>query len=526
LTNRHKFQTGAVASPHWQATEAGKRVLQRGGNALDACIAMNAMLAVVYPHMCGLGGDLFLTYFDARRSQIHCLNGSGRAPALATPSQYASRGFDAVPARGSLSITVPGALHGWQTASQRFGSRPLSELLEPAIRAASSGVEVTSRLRRWIDRNQTDLSLDPTLRGLFLDADGAPPRKGSQLQLPELAATLKRIAKIGPADFYSGEIARAIDRAVRDADGLLRFKDLASHTSDWVKPVSTVYDSVEIYTTPPNSQGITALQMLNVMHELEATGQPPGSADQIHTIVAAKTIALADRNRYIGDPRFVDIPVDKLLSRDHARASTLQPLPGNGSASLEGDTVYVCAVDNSRNVSSLIQSIYYPFGSAFVAGETGVLLHNRGHYFSFDPESPNVLMPGKRPLHTLIATLGLRRGRPWAVWGTMGADGQPQTIVQVLLRLLAGSDPQEAVSAPRFLSGRFVLEDREDQLLTEENIGAEVLDQLRGLGHDVNSVPPLDEIMGHAHAIVIHDNGKLEAGSDPRSDGRAVVLSG
>jgi gamma-glutamyltranspeptidase/glutathione hydrolase len=520
----HRYQTGAVAAPHWQATEAGERVLREGGNALDACIAMNAMLTVVYPHMCGLGGDLFLTYYDARRSRVCCLNASGRAPALATPQEYAARGLDTVPARGPLSATVPGALHGWQTAHERFGSRPLAELLEPAIRAARSGVEVTPRLSRWIARNRLELTLDPNLRSLFLDADGEALREGSRFQPLELAATLARLAQDGIEDFYSGTIARAVVRAVRDADGLLRFDDLARHTSDWVEPVWTSYGSVDVYTTPPNSQGITALQMLNILSELELPAHASGSADGINTIVTAKGHALADRNRYVADPSFVDVPVDRLLSREHARAAALAPSASSPGASLQGDTVYVCAVDGSRNAASLIQSIYYPFGSAFVAGETGVLLHNRGHYFSLDPQSPNVLSPGKRPLHTLMASVGLRAGRPWLVWGTMGADGQPQTVVQILLRLLAGDEPQAAVSAPRFLSGRFVLEDHEDRLLVEEGVGADVLEQLRELGHNVDPVPQHDEIMGHAHAIVIHDDGRLEAGSDPRSDGHAVVL--
>jgi gamma-glutamyltranspeptidase len=521
---RSRLPLGAVASPHWQATETGAHVLDQGGNALDACVAMNAMLGVVYPHMCGVGGDLFLTYFDAASSLIYCLNGTGRAPTLATPEEIARRGLDAIPIRGCLAATVPGAVHAWQAASERFGSRPLAKLLEPAITAAASGVELTWRVAAWIDANSDALRADPVLRALFLDQAGLPKADGSRVALPALAATLERIAELGATDFYSGSTARSIDLAVREAGGLLRYEDLAAHSSSWVAPISTVHGPTRVHVPPPNSHGITALQMLNILEELRADQLPPGSAGQIDAIVSAKKLAFADRDRHIGDPEFVDIPLTDLLSRERARRLISEASPVPDSSTLGGDTVYVSAVDRSGNACSLIQSIYYAFGSAFVAGDTGVLLHNRGHYFSLNPDSPNVLMPRKRPLHTLIAPLGTENGRLCAVWGSMGADGQPQAVIQVLLRLQAASGAQDAVSAPRFLSGRFTLEDRDDRLVLEEDIGAEVLDGLRELGHDVQAVPPLDEKMGHAHAIVIRGDGTLDAGSDPRSDGRAIVI--
>ena len=397
-------------------------------------------------------------------------------------------------------------------------------MLAPAIEAATSGVEITARLSSWIDRNRGDLSADPVLAGLFLDPAGVAKAEGSCVAFPRLAATLERIATLGAGDFYSGETAGSIDRAVREAGGLLRFEDLVAHSSDWVKPISTAYEKTTVHVTPPNSQGIAALEMLNLLREFAVSRLPPGSGGHIDAIVRAKKLAFLDRDRYVGDPAFVDVPIARLLSRAHAHTMSLASSTPTGSSTLDGDTVYVSAVDGEGNTCSLIQSIYYAFGSAFVAGDTGILLHNRGHYFSLEFESANVLMPGKRPLHTLIAPMGTRNGRPCAVWGSMGADGQPQVIVQVLLRLLAGSTPHEAVSAPRFLSGRFLLEDLDDRLVVEDDMGPDVLEHLRELGHDVRAVPPRDELVGHAHAIVVHDDGRIEAGSDPRSDGLAVVI--
>jgi gamma-glutamyltranspeptidase/glutathione hydrolase len=378
----------------------------------------------------------------------------------------------------------------------------------------------------WIAQHRDALQADPVLSSQFLNRVGLPKSRGTRVFFPALAGTLERIAQFGASDFYSGSTARSIDFAVREADGLLRYADLVAHTSDWVAPISAVHGGATVLVPPPNSHGITALQMLNMLAEYGADRIPPGSVDQIDAIVRAKKLAFADRDRYLGDPEFVSIPIADLLSRNRARRLMSIGPRVSGTRTKESDTVYVSAVDRWGNACSLIQSIYYAFGAAFVAGDTGVVLHNRGHYFSLDPRSPNVLRPGKRPLHTLIAPLGTVNGRPWAVWGSMGADGQPQAVVQVLLRLKAGSTAQEAVSAPRFLSGRFTLEDATERLLVEDDFGSDVLDGLRELGHEVQAVPPLDEYMGHAHAIVIHADGRLDAGSDPRSDGRAIVVPG
>jgi gamma-glutamyltranspeptidase/glutathione hydrolase len=509
---------GGVASPHWAATRVGEQVLADGGNALDACVATNAALSVVYPHMSGVGGDLFLLHFDAASGRLHALDGSGRAPALATIEAYRERGLAAVPERGPLSVTVPGVVHAWETALGRFGSRSLAELLEPARRMAADGYVVTERLAGWMERSRETLAADPVLRRWFLTPDGSPVAPGATVRVPELAELLGLIGEGGSEAFYRGELAAAVDAAMRDAGGLLRRQDLERHESTWVEPLRLRYRGLEVCTTPPPSQGITGLSMLAMLES--DTQLPPGGVEQIERLVHVKRAAFADRDRYLTDPSFADVPVELML--DPARE--WDAVAGPADAPVGGDTVYLCAVDRHGNACSVIQSIYYGFGSGHVPGDTGMLLHNRGHYFSLDAARANRLEPGKRTMHTLIASMALRDGRPWLVFGTMGADGQPQITVQVLERVLAGATAQEAVGAPRVLAGRFVLSDDVDRLLVEQDCGEEVIAALLARGHAVERAPARDERLGHAHAIRVREDGGLDVGVDPRSDGLARVL--
>ncbi|GGJ67115.1 gamma-glutamyltransferase family protein [Streptomyces brasiliensis] len=513
----------AVASPHWRATEAGRDVLAAGGNALDAALATNAMLWACYPHMCGLGGDIWILYFDAATSRVHCLNGSGGAPRSATVEEYARRGHTRVPAKGPLSMAVPGAAAGWDHASRRFGSIPVPDLLRPAAKAARDGVEITPKLAGWMAKDRELLAGDPVLATVFTN-DGELLPAGATFRQSALAATIDRIADAGFADFYRGELGEAIARGSLDAGGLLTTDDLKAHASLWVQPVTTRFDGVQVVTTPPNSQGVAALEILNLLSVLEGGRAAPGSARQLNAFLEARRLAYMDRNQYLGDPAHVTVPVDMLASLDHARrvADNAHATPRKSSAPLEGDTVYLCAVDRWGNACSVIQSIYHSFGSGFVPAGTGVLMGNRGAYFSLDKQHPNVIAPGKRPVHTLMASMALKDGRPWLLFGTMGGEGQPQTNVQVLLRVLAGASPAEAVAAPRVLNGQIFPDDAEDQLHVEEDLGAEVIAELQRLGHDVKVVPMHDEMMGHAHAIVI-DGDRVQAGADPRSDGSARV---
>lgn len=514
----------AVASPHWRASEAGRDVLAAGGNALDAALATNAMLWACYPHMCGLGGDIWVLYYDAVTSQVHCLNGSGGAPRLATPEEFARRGHTRIPTKGPLSLAVPGVAAGWDDASRRFGSIPVADLLRPAAKAAREGVELTPKIAGWMAENQALLAGDPTLSNVFMQ-DGELLAAGNIFRQPALADTIDRLADVGFADFYHGELGEAIVRGISEAGGLLSAEDLKAHASTWVQPVKTRFDGVEVVTTPPNSQGITALEMLNLLSLLEGGRSTPGSAHQLNAFLEARRLAYIDRNRYLGDPAHVEVPIDTMISLDHARKLVDQAnsLRQDASAPLEGDTVYLSTVDRWGNACSVIQSIYHAFGSGFVPADTGVLMANRGAYFSLDKQHPNVIAPGKRPVHTLMASMALKKGRPWLVFGTMGGEGQPQTNVQVLLRVLAGESPADAVAAPRVLSGQIFPNDEDDQLHMEESFGTEVIDEIRRLGHNVKVVPAHDEMMGHAHAILI-DGGQVHAGADPRSDGSAETL--
>ena len=514
-------ENSAVVSPHWRATESGEEVLAGGGNALDAALATNAMLWAHYPHMCGLGGDVWILYYEAATSRVHCLNGTGGAPRLATPDEYARRGYTQMPQKGPLSMVVPGAAAGWDDASRRFGTIAVSDLLRPAAKAAYEGVEITPKLAGWMAKDRELLAGDPGLAAVFTK-EGEPLPAGATLRQSALAATLDHIADVGFSDFYGGETGEAIARGVSEAGGLLTTDDLKAHTSIWVQPVTTRFDGVQVVTTPPNSQGIASLEILNLLSLLEGGRATPGSSRQLNAFLEARRLAYVDRNRYLGDPSHVSVPTDLLSSLDHARrvADDAQATPRCSSAPMGGDTVYLGAVDRWGNACSVIQSICHSFGSGFVPTGTGVLMANRGAYFSFDPQHPNVIAPGKRPVHTLMASMALKDRRPWLVFGTMGGEGQPQTNVQVLLRALAGESPADAVAAPRVLSGQLFPGDADDQLHAEENLGADVIAELRQFGHNVKIVPPHDEMMGHAHAILI-DGDRIQAGVDPRSDGAA-----
>jgi gamma-glutamyltranspeptidase len=513
--------SAAAASPHAAATRAGAEVLAAGGSAMDAAVAINAVLCVVYPHMCGVAGDLFLLYRDASDGRVSALNGSGPTPALATREWFRAQGRVEVPARGPLAVTVPGAVASWAAGLERFGRRPLGELLEPAARAAEDGFAVTARMAGWIAHNAADLAGDPVLRACYLDADGRPVPAGTVVRQPDLGRTLRRLADAGAGDFYRGALAGEIDTAFRGAGGLLRREDLAAFAPEWADPVRLSYRGIDVVTTPPNSQGVTALVMLNALAALDAAA--PGTAGWVEALIAAKRVAFAARDRHVADPRFVDVPLAELLSPELARRGLAAADPGP-ARSTAGDTVYLCTVDHEGNACSMIESLYYGFGSCFVAGDTGLLFHNRGRYFTLDDDHPNRLEPRKRPLHTLMATMAFAGDGLRLVFGCMGADGQAQTTVQVLERYLAGASVAEAVSAPRILHGRFVPEDDPEALTIEAPFGAETIAALRAAGHDPVVVGEHEEHLGHAHAIELRADGTLDAASDPRSDGGAIVL--
>ena len=520
---------GLVASPHYLASQAGVDILKKGGTAVDAAIATNAVLNVVYPHMCGIGGDAFWLIFDSAKKDLAFLNASGRSPYGATIDYFQRAGMNSIPLRGLLPVTVPGAVDGWFAAHGRYGKLSMPTLLEPAIGYARNGYPVTRILSFQIHEAALDLSRFPTSKNLFLPGAIAPS-PGDILTNPNLAKSLEKIAREGRDVFYRGEIAREIVKFSQENGGLLSERDFHETKSTWGKPVSSSYREYSIFETAPNSQGIAALMILNLLEDYDLSSLGYQSPDHLHLMIEAKKVAFVDRARYISDPETVNIPVAELLSKDYAakrRSLIRQDRAADALAILPGgfgrDTIYLCVIDEAGNAVSLIQSLYFSFGSAAVAGETGIVLQNRGSYFSLDPNHVNCLQPHKRTFHTLMASMAFKGGRPYMVFGTSGADGQPQTHVQVMTSVFDfGLDIQSAIEAPRWLSGRYLVNQSEGSLTVEGRFSLEVIEELRKRGHQVNGVGNWSPVMGSAHGIIIHpENGLRIGGSDPRSDGAA-----
>ena len=523
---------GMVTSPHVAASQAGVAILQAGGSAVDAAIAAAAVLAVIYPHMTSLGGDAFWLIHDAHTGAVRSLEAAGRAAAGATLDWFAGRGFREIPVRGIVpaTLTVPGAVDGWCEAHAAYGKLPLATDLAAAVACARDGFPVTERVARWIERSADVLAADPAAARIFL-AGGTSPAAGTPVRNPDLARTLERVAE-GRAGFYEGETAREMARHARAHGGFFTERDFAAQRSKWGASVHATYRGVTIHETPPPSQGVSVLQSLRLVEPWEIGALPFLGPDHVHLLVQAKQIAFHDRDRFVADPDFSPVPIERLLSAayaderrglmDRERALPWDRVPSSGS--LTGDTVYVAAVDAEGNAVSLIQSLYFVFGSGVVAGSTGVVLQNRGAYFSLDPAHPNRLEPGKRPLHTLIASLAFKDGRLWQVVGCMGADGQPQIHLQVYTAMIDfGLDIQQAVAAPRWLAGRFALGDARELLNVEGRFAAATVAELARRGHDINRWEDWNELAGHAHGITIDPaSGARVGGADPRSDGAAV----
>ena len=524
---------GMVTCPHSLASQAGVDVLRAGGSAVDAAIATSAALAVLYPHMTGVGGDAFWLIHDAKTGQVRYLDGGGRAAASASIDWFKTRGHDEIPFRGVLpaTLTTPGSVASWGEAHAAYGRLPMSRCLESAIGYARDGFPVTQRLAGWIEHVKADLAPHAESCAIFMP-HGQVPVAGSKLFNPNLANTLEAIAQKGPAGFYEGAVGRELARFAAEQGGFFTEADLAAQTARWGEPLQGTYRDVTIFETPAPTQGFTVLQMLNLLEPFALHAKPYLSADPAHLMVQAKQIAYHDRDRFLADPLFANVPMERLIAKTHAderrplmdpaRALPWDKVPSYGS--LTGDTVYIAVVDAQGNAVSLIHSLYGVFGSAVVAGQTGVMLQNRAAYFSLDPTHPNCLEPGKTPLHTLIASMGFRDGRLWSVVGCMGADGQPQIHLQTYINLIDfGRNIQEALEAPRWLSGRFALGEDRDTLHIEARFPRETIDELERRGHRLNRWGDWNELAGHAHGIVIDpQSGMRYGGSDPRSDGAAA----
>jgi len=534
---------GMVASPHALASAAGLRVLQTGGNAIEAAIAAASTIAVVYPHMNSLGGDNLWLIYDARSGSVRALLACGASGAACTIEAYRSAGHAReIPRRGVLAAnTVPGAVDGWFEAygysrERLAGKLAVSALLADAVSYAEHGFPVTPSQSHWTRRN-VGFAASPFgglealdgFRRTFLKRDGEPYARGERMCVPEVAATLRTIANGGRDAFYRGPIAAAIVRFLHERGGLLTEADFAGYRSRWEDPLSLPYRCWTLYNTPPPTQGLTSLQILNVLQRFEPAALARVPADFYHVMVEATKQAFVDRDAWIADPDFHFAPIARLLSSEravkHAAAIDLTRAasPAASAPAGGGDTVWLGVVDEMGNAVSLIQSIYFDFGSGVIPDGTGVLLQNRGSSFSLDASLPNSLAPQKRPFHTLNPAMALRNGVPELVYGTMGGEGQPQTQAAIATRILdLGMDVQAAIDAPRWIYGR-TWGQPTSGLAIESRAGEDVIDELRRRGHALDVIDAWGERVGHAQAIRIDpDTAMRFGGADPRGDGLAV----
>lgn len=525
---------GMAATSQPLATLAAIRILLDGGNAVDAAIAANAVQGVVEPMSCGIGGDLFAIVWDAKIRELSGLNASGRAPYAATIDALKGRGLNVIPTYGPLSWSVPGCVDGWETLRTRFGSMSLPQILAPAIAYAEEGFPVSEVIADSWQRAAPSLAAVPSSAACFLPG-GRPPRAGEIFKNPDLAHTLRAIAKGGRDAFYRGSIADAIVSYSHEVGGLFARKDFEDHSSTWVEPVSTNYRGYDVWELPPNGQGIAVLQMLNLLEPYDLKGMGPNSAQALHLMVEAKKLTFEDRARYYADPEFAKVPVQELISKDYAnrRRRLIDPdrarvHPTSGVPE-QADTVYLTVVDKDLNCVSLIQSNFHGFGSQHVPEGLGFPLQNRGCLFALDPAHPNRLEPRKRPFQTIIPGFVTKDETPWLSFGVMGGDMQPQAHVQVLCNMIDfGMDVQQAGEAPRWRhlgssepTGE-AAEPGGGALALESGFAPEVLRALQAKGHRLANLKDYFGFGGYQAIRIDVKNHVLMGGSDPRKDGAVV----
>ena len=538
-------------APHHLATEAGLEILRAGGHAVDAAIAANAVLGVVMPSACGLGGDAFWLIWDATggaRGEGHqlALNGSGRSPSGADAATLRREGHDIMPVRGPRSVTIPGAVRSWGDAHRQFGRLPVSALLAAAIELAESGFPVYGELIEDVEgavgTYSATLGDDAPFFAVYRP-HGRPWRAGERVRLPALAGTLRQLANDGFDAFYEGRLGERQARLLAQLGAGCSPADFRDHISTWGEPIATTYRGVRVTTHPPNSSGVVALELLNILEQFEA---PPGAFGPlgvrdpawVHLAVEAAKLAMADRDAHLTDPETADVPVERLLDKAHATAlaALIDPrmasIPRPATNPPGGGTAYLAAVDVDGNAVSLIQSNYLGFGSGVLDPETGVHYQNRGSYFSLDADHPNVLAPGKRTLHTLLPGMLFRDGAdgPWIVAGSMGGDAQPQIHAQLVSDLVDGGfDIARAVAAPRWSVEPRRHFEPPREVLVESGLDAELVEALVSLGHPVLGAGGFESGIGHQHAIELIDGGpaapggSLAAVTDPRSPGLPAV---
>jgi gamma-glutamyltranspeptidase/glutathione hydrolase len=520
-----------AATSQPMATEAALQVLHDGGNALDAAIAASAVLSVVESYSSGISGDCFILYHEASSEQLHALNGSGRAPAAATAETMRARGYTAMPKQNILSATIPGAIDAWCEASQKFGKLDFARLLQPAIHYAEQGYAVTPIIAlNWKDSEKL-LAATPEASAAYL-VDGKAPAAGTIHRQPDLARSLRSIAEQGRDAFYLGEIAQEIVRFSNTHDGLFTLDDFANHKSEWVQPITSNYRGYDVFEIPPNGQGITTLMALNILAQTEVSQLPHLGEDHVHLLSEAFSLSMAERDRFVSDLAFSELPVEQLLSDEFAQTQYARinmdkanAQPVESALPEHRDTVYLTVVDKDRNVCSFINSVFSSWGCGLVAGSTGTILNNRGSSFTLADGHFNQIEPNKRPMNTIIPAMAYREGKPVLSFGVMGGHYQAMGQTYLLSNWIDyDMDIQEALDAARFMLHKGLLE-------VEQGVSEATRAGLVAKGHQVvasgsptqGEVIESDTSLGGGQAIVIDwENGVLQGGSDPRKDGHAA----
>jgi len=531
VTGRSKIATkyGIVAASQPLSARAGVQILERGGNAIDAAIAANAVEALVEPYYNGIGGDLFAIYYEAKTGKLYGMNAGGWAPTGLTPDLLKSKGNTRMPGSGIYTVTVPGAVKGWEMMRSRFGKLPMSDILAPAIFYAEDGFPVTDVIARAWNGATRKLQTGPHAAEVFLPG-GRAPNSGEVFKNPALASTMRLIAEKGAAGFYEGKTAEAILAVSKELGGTMTAADLKEYQPEWVEPISTTYRGWNVYELPPNTQGIAALMMLNMMEQYPIADYGLGSTKAMHVMIESKKLAYADMLRYVADPKFSKVPTAAMLSKDNAKQRTALIDPAKAACSVQpskysgltdgngGDTIYLSVIDRDGNIVSLIQSLYSSFGSGVVAPGTGVMLHNRGALFTMEDGHPNQIAPRKRPLHTIIPAF-MEKGDVKIGFGIMGGFNQAQAHAQFVSDIVDfGLDVQEALEAGRFNKDSFNGCDVNLEVMVPEATRT----GLAALGHQVRTVQPRSGTFGYGQAVMSNGKGVHFGGSEPRHDGAAI----
>ena len=530
---------GVVATSHPLAAQVGLDILKAGGNAADAAIATSAMMGLVEPMSCGIGGDLFVIYWDAKTETLHGLNASGRSPYAINRDVFKEKELDEIPVHGVLPWSVPGCVDGWEELRHKFGTMEFDKLLQPSVDYAEAGFPVTQIIAGYWKGAEDRFTKWPTAERTYSAKtflkDGRAPREGEIFRNPYLANSYRAIAKDGRDAFYKGAIAKQIVEFSDDEGGYFSMKDFTDHTSEWIDPVSTSYRGYDVWELPPNGQGIAALEMLNVIEGFDVKKMGHNSADQIHVFLEAKKLAFADRAKFYADPDFKKLPIAELISKEYgdrqrARINMQQAAtnvdPGDPILS-KGDTIYLTVVDKDRNCCSFIQSNYHGFGSQIVPGDVGFVMQNRGQLFNLDPDHLNTLEPHKRPFHTIIPAFVTKDGKPYFCFGVMGGDMQPQGHVQVLMNLIDfGMNVQAAGDASRVnhvgsqTPTGTPMWSNGGEVGLESGVSTDVRKELEKRGHIIRE--NAGSVGGYQGILIDWKNGTLLGATEVRKDGAAV----